>query len=156
MSVRRVALAIALMSLVATPAHAGDDQGAPTYYDSGVADWKLDAVEVDFLCGIFANLEPAQAFTDFGSARLGDEALVFSRGTGGELEMLKNGTWSSLGKAIQGRPAVRTVGSWGGWFHRSEFPGNSLVGAVGATAGADGSAWTVVRGPDDKVYRQKL
>src|SRR5690349_22815562 len=37
MSVRRVALAIALMSLVATPAYAGDDQGAPTYYDSGVA-----------------------------------------------------------------------------------------------------------------------
>jgi alpha-galactosidase len=37
MSVRRVALAIAMMSLVVTPAYAGDDQGAPSYYDSGVA-----------------------------------------------------------------------------------------------------------------------
>src|SRR5690349_151382 len=182
MSVRRVALAIALMSLVATPAHAGDDQGAPTYYDSGVAktpymgwntyfglgapnekdirgvadhlvssglrdagydivwidggwnapaprdaggnlvedpakfpggfpklvrdlhakglkagiytdagpsdgehcaagsagyyekdakrfaDWKFDAIKIDFLCGIFANLKPAQAFADFSRA----------------------------------------------------------------------------------------
>ncbi|MGW6932150.1 hypothetical protein ACWGE0_18995 [Lentzea sp. NPDC054927] len=231
-------------------------------------------------------------------ARVGDEALVFSRGVGGELKMLRGGKWSSLGKAIQGQPAVRTVGSdvevtvrgtdnrawqrtlhngrwgtwkslggkltdapsvsadgtlvargvdgevwqyngmwtslgapgdapiygrpsvaggqvavrtaddsvwvrpvnggewaslggvisgsptlveyqdrvylfarasdytlwqvnrsdgaWGGWFNRPEFPSNSLVGAVGATAGPDGSAWTVVRGPDNKVYRQKL
>lgn len=231
-------------------------------------------------------------------ARVGDEALVFSRGLGGELKMLRGGKWSSLGKAIQGQPAVRTVGSdvevtvrgtdnrawqrtlhngqwgvwkslggkltdapsvsadgtivargadgkvwqykggwsslgapgdapiygrpsvaggyvavrtaddsvwvrpvssgewtslggvisgsptmieyqdriylfarasdytlwqvnrtdgaWGGWFKRGEFPSNSLVGAVGATAGPDGSAWTVVRGPDHKIYRQRL
>ncbi|MGI5500470.1 hypothetical protein [Lentzea sp. CA-135723] len=231
-------------------------------------------------------------------ARVGDSALVFVRGTGGELRMQRDGRWSSLGKAIQGQPAVRTVGTdvevsvrgvddrlwqrtlhngrwgswkslggkltdapsvaadgtivvrgedgkvwkyagswsslgapgdtpiygrpsvaggqvavrtaadnvwvrpvaggewtslggvisgsptlveyadrvylfarasdytlwqinssagvWGGWFKRSEFPSNSLVGAVGATAGPDGSAWTVVRGPDNKVYRQKL
>ncbi|MFD9699838.1 hypothetical protein [Lentzea sp. NPDC059081] len=231
-------------------------------------------------------------------ARVGDEALVFSRGVGGELRMLRGGKWSSLGKAIQGQPAVRAVGSdvevtvrgldnqawqrtlhngrwggwkplggkltdapsvstdgtivargpdgrvwlyrggwtslgapgdapiygrpsvaggqvavrtaddsvwvrpvsggawtslggvisgsptmvefqdriylfarasdytvwqvnssagvWGGWFNRPEFPSNSLVGAVGATAGPDGSAWTVVRGPDNKVYRQTL
>ncbi|WP_394620361.1 hypothetical protein JNUCC0626_15025 [Lentzea sp. JNUCC 0626] len=232
-------------------------------------------------------------------ARVGDSALVFARGTGGELRVQRDGKWSSLGKAIQGQPAVRTVGSdvevsvrgtdnrlwqrtlhngrwgswkslggkltdapsvsadgtvvargedgkvwkyvsgvwsslgapgdapiygrpsvaggqvavrtaadnvwvrpvaggewtslggvisgsptlveyadriylfarasdytlwqinssagaWGGWFKRPEFPSNSLVGAVGATAGPDGSAWTVVRGPDNKVYRQKL
>ncbi|GLY51120.1 hypothetical protein [Lentzea sp. NBRC 102530] len=232
-------------------------------------------------------------------ARVGDSALVFSRGAGGEVRMLRDGKWSSLGKAIQGQPAVRTVGTdvevsvrgvdnrlwqrtlhngqwdawkslggkltdapsvspdgtivargedgevwkhaggswsslgapggapiygrpsvaggqvavrtaadnvwvrpvaggewtslggvisgsptlveyqdriylfarasdytlwqvnasagvWGGWFKRGEFPSNSLVGAVGATAGPDGSAWTVVRGPDNKVYRQKL
>jgi alpha-galactosidase len=49
-----------------------------------------------------------------------------------------------------------SAGVWGVWFNRPEFPSNSLVGAVGATAGPDGSAWTVVRGPDNRVYRQKL
>lgn len=33
MSLRRVALTVALMSLVASPAYAGDDRRAPTYYD---------------------------------------------------------------------------------------------------------------------------
>ncbi|MDT7783417.1 MAG: hypothetical protein QOF58_1836 [Pseudonocardiales bacterium] len=249
------------------------------------------------------DLVPGEAVGDNATAspaiaRVGDEALVFERSTGGELKMLRGGKWSSLGKSIQGQPAVRTVGSdvevtvrgidnrawqrtlhngrwndwkklggtltdapavsadgtivargadgevwqfngtwtslgapgdapiygrpsvaggyvavrtaddsvwvrpvgsgewtslggvisgsptmveyqdriylfaragdytlwqvnrsdgaWGGWFKRGEFPSNSLVGAVGATAGPDGSAWTVVRGPDNKVYRQKL
>ncbi|MFI6094363.1 hypothetical protein ACIA8G_02350 [Lentzea sp. NPDC051213] len=88
------------------------------------------------------------------------------------------GEWTSLGGVISGSPTLveyqdriylfaragdytlwqinRSAGTWGGWFKRSEFPSNSLVGAVGATAGPDGSAWTVVRGPDNKVYRQTL
>ena len=91
---------------------------------------------------------------------------------------VSGGSWTSLGGVISGSPTLveyadriylfarasdytlwqvnRTDGAWGGWFKRSEFPSNSLVGAVGATAGPDGSAWTVVRGPDNKVYRQKL
>ena len=52
--------------------------------------------------------------------------------------------------------AIASGGVRGGWFNRLEFPSNSLGGAVGATAGADGSAWTVVRGLDNRVYRQKL
>jgi hypothetical protein len=70
-------------------------------------------------------------------------------------------SFDALGDApIHGRPsvaggqvAVRTAADW---FNRPEFPSNSLVGAVGAAAGPDGAVWTVVRGPDDRVHRQKL
>ncbi|WP_328605234.1 glycoside hydrolase family 27 protein [Amycolatopsis sp. NBC_00345] len=32
------------------------------------ADWKFDAIKIDFLCGIANNLDPQQAFTDFSKA----------------------------------------------------------------------------------------
>jgi alpha-galactosidase len=32
------------------------------------ADWKFDAIKIDFLCGISNNLDPQQAFTDFSTA----------------------------------------------------------------------------------------
>ena len=32
------------------------------------ADWKFDAIKIDFLCGISNNLDPQQAFTDFSKA----------------------------------------------------------------------------------------
>ncbi|WP_218134876.1 glycoside hydrolase family 27 protein [Amycolatopsis xylanica] len=89
-----------------------------------------------------------------------------------------NGAWATLGGVVSGSPTLlategrvylfarasdytlwqinRTGGAWGTWFKRTEFASNSLVGAVGATAGANGSAWVVVRGPDDRVHQAKL
>jgi alpha-galactosidase len=106
----------------------------------------------------------------FGAVRTADDSVW--------VRPVSGGSWTSLGGVISGSPTLveyadriylfarasdytlwqvnHTDGAWGGWFKRSEFPSNSLVGAVGATAGPDGSAWTVVRGPDNKVYRQKL
>ncbi|WP_370948887.1 hypothetical protein AB5J62_15390 [Amycolatopsis sp. cg5] len=89
-----------------------------------------------------------------------------------------NGAWATLGGVVSGSPTLlategrvylfarasdytlwqinRTDGAWGTWFKRTEFASNSLVGAVGAAAGANGSAWVVVRGPDDRVHQSKL
>jgi alpha-galactosidase len=86
--------------------------------------------------------------------------------------------WSGIGGTISGSPTLLATegrvylfarasdytlwennhvdGGWGGWFKRGEYASNSLVGAVGASAGADGSAWTAVRGPDNRVHVAKL
>lgn len=86
--------------------------------------------------------------------------------------------WTQLGGTISGSPTLlasgealtlftrssdytlwqadRVDGGWGNWFERTEFPSNSIVGAVGAAAGDDGSVWIAVRGPDDAVYQTTL
>lgn len=86
--------------------------------------------------------------------------------------------WASLGGVVSGSPTLlasgdriylfvrasdytlwqvnRTDGAWGGWFKRAEFASNSLVGAVGAVAGGDGSAWVAVRGPDSHLHQETL
>ncbi|MBP2472439.1 alpha-galactosidase [Crossiella equi] len=88
------------------------------------------------------------------------------------------GAWTNLGGVVSGSPTLvstqdriylfaragdytlwqvnRTDGAWGGWFKRGEFPSNAIVGTVGAAPGADGSAWLVTRGPDNRVYQAKL
>ncbi len=45
---------------------------------------------------------------------------------------------------------------WGGWFQRGEYPTDAFHGAVGAAAGANGSAWIAVRGVDDHVHQAVL
>jgi len=47
-------------------------------------------------------------------------------------------------------------GAWGGWFPRGEFSMDSFHGAVGAAAGANGSAWIAVTGVDGHVHRTIL
>jgi alpha-galactosidase len=86
--------------------------------------------------------------------------------------------WSGIGGVISGSPTlVATLGrvylfaragdytlwqvnhadgAWQGWFKRGEYASNSLVGAVGAAAGDNGSAWLAVRGPDNRVHQAKL
>jgi alpha-galactosidase len=86
--------------------------------------------------------------------------------------------WTSLGGVVSGSPTLVSTlgrvylferagdytlwqvnyvnGAWGSWFKRTEFPSNSLVGAVGAAAGDNGSAWVAVRGPDDRIYQTTL
>ncbi|MCK2241668.1 MULTISPECIES: glycoside hydrolase family 27 protein [unclassified Crossiella] len=88
------------------------------------------------------------------------------------------GAWTGLGGVISGSPTLlstqdriylfaragdytlwqvnRTDGNWGGWFKRTEFASNSVVGAVGAAPGANGSAWLVHRGPDNRVSQSRL
>jgi alpha-galactosidase len=92
-----------------------------------------------------------------------------------------SGTWSAwtnLGGVVSGSPSLLATegrvylfarasdytlwqvnhvdGAWGGWFKRTEFPSNSLVGALGTAAGPNGSAWAAVRGPDDRVHLTSL
>jgi alpha-galactosidase len=92
-----------------------------------------------------------------------------------------SGTWSAwtaLGGVVSGSPTLLATegrvylfarasdytiwqrnfvaGSWEGWFPRGEFASNAVVGSLGAAAGADGSAWVVLRGPDGRVHRVAL
>jgi alpha-galactosidase len=86
--------------------------------------------------------------------------------------------WTSLGGVVSGSPTLvstldrvylfdrasdytlwqvnHTDGAWGGWFERTEFPSNSVVGSVGAAAGANGSAWIAARGPDGLIHQTAL
>lgn len=97
-----------------------------------------------------------------------DSVWAWSRATG----------WQRLGGVVSGSPTLvstlgrtylfarasdytiwqtnRADGGWGGWFKRTEFASNAVVGALGATAGPDGSALVAVRGPDGHIYRTKL
>jgi alpha-galactosidase len=86
--------------------------------------------------------------------------------------------WSGIGGVISGSPTLvatlgrvylfaragdytlwqvnHTGGAWQGWFKRGEYASNSMVGAVGAAAGDNGSAWLAVRGPDNRIHQAKL
>ena len=86
--------------------------------------------------------------------------------------------WTSLGGVISGSPTLvesadrvylfargsdytlwqqnLVDGAWGGWFKRNQYAANSLVGAVGAAEGENGSAWIAVRGPDNAVYQENV
>jgi alpha-galactosidase len=92
-----------------------------------------------------------------------------------------SGTWSAwtaLGGVVSGSPTLLATegrvylfarasdytiwqrnfvdGSWGGWFPRGEFASNAVTGALGAAAGANGSAWVALRGPDGHVHQLVL
>jgi alpha-galactosidase len=84
-------------------------------------------------------------------------------------------SWTNLGGTLSGSPTLMSTsgrvylfavaadnrlwqrnyvdGAWGGWFQRGEFSADALQGAVGAVAGANGSAWIAVRGIDRHVHR---
>ncbi|MCI2420613.1 glycoside hydrolase family 27 protein [Saccharopolyspora sp. K220] len=86
--------------------------------------------------------------------------------------------WSSIGGTVSGSPTLvandgrisllarandytlwqidRTNGAWSGWFKRTEFASNSLLGAIGATAGEQGAVWTALRGPNGHIYQTTL
>jgi alpha-galactosidase len=103
------------------------------------------------------------------AVRTSDDSVWYRRKSGGAWS-----DWASLGGVISGSPTLVANadrvylfarasdyslwqlnfvdGAWGGWFKRDEYASNSLVGAVGAAAGANGSAWIAVRGPDDAVH----
>ena len=83
--------------------------------------------------------------------------------------------WANLGGTLSGSPTLLATdgrvylfavaadnrlwqrnyvdGAWGGWFQRGEFSADAIQGAVGAAAGANGSAWLAVRGVDHHVHR---
>ena len=94
---------------------------------------------------------------------------------------LAGGTWSSwsdLGGTLSASPTLLATsgrvylfalaadnrmwqrnfadGAWGGWFQRGEFATDAFYGAVGAAAGANGSAWIAVTGVDAHVHRLVL
>jgi len=70
-----------------------------------------------------------------------DNAAVFARGDDGRVWTRdRAGGWTSIG-APNDTPI---------------YASNSLVGAVGAAEGANGSAWIAVRGPDDAVHQAVL
>jgi alpha-galactosidase len=107
------------------------------------------------------------------AVRTPDDSVWYRRKTGGNWS-----DWVSLGGVISGSPTLVASadrvylfaragdytlwqlnfvdGAWGGWFKRNEFASNSLVGAVGAAQGANGSAWLAVRGPDNAVHQAVL
>lgn len=109
----------------------------------------------------------------FVSVRTKDDAVWYRQKTG-------NGwsAWTSLGGVISGSPTLvesadriylfargsdytlwqqnYVDGAWGGWFKRDQYASNSLVGAAGAAEGNNGSAWLVVRGPDNAVHQAVL
>jgi alpha-galactosidase len=86
--------------------------------------------------------------------------------------------WTAIGGVVSGSPTlVATLGrvylfarasdytlwqvnhvdgAWQSWFKLTEFASNSVLGAAGAVAGDNGSAWLAVRGPDDRVHQAKL
>jgi alpha-galactosidase len=86
--------------------------------------------------------------------------------------------WSGLGGVVSASPTLVTTlgrvylfargndytlwqinhadGAWGGWFKRNEFPSNSFTGPLGGTAGANGGAAVIMRGPDNNVYQANL
>ena len=97
-----------------------------------------------------------------------DSAWLWAQGTG----------WTGLGGVISTAPTLLATsgrlymfarasdytlwqrnfadGSWGGWFPRGEYASNAIVGTLGVAAGANGSAWVVVRGVDDHVHQTVL
>jgi alpha-galactosidase len=109
----------------------------------------------------------------FVSVRTQDDAVWYRQKTG-------NGwsAWTSLGGVVSGSPTLvesadrvylfargsdytlwqqnYVDGAWGGWFKRDQYASNSLVGAVGAAEGSNGSAWLAVRGPDNAVHQVVL
>ncbi len=86
--------------------------------------------------------------------------------------------WTALGGTISGSPTLVstlgrvylfarasdytlwqrnfTDGSWGDWFPRGELPSDAFTDALGAAAGADGSAWIALRGVDGHVHQLTL
>ncbi|MEU3183338.1 glycoside hydrolase family 27 protein [Streptomyces sp. NPDC006923] len=87
--------------------------------------------------------------------------------------------WSSLGGTVSGSPTLVASGDtvrlfvrasdytlwtrsytatdgWGGWSPRTEFVSGVFNGALGATAGPDGTVLTVFRGVDGLVHQSTL
>jgi alpha-galactosidase len=86
--------------------------------------------------------------------------------------------WTALGGVVSGSPTLLATegrvylfarasdytiwqrnfvaGAWGGWFPRGEFASNAVTGALGTAAGANGSAWVALRGPDGHVRQTVL
>jgi alpha-galactosidase len=86
--------------------------------------------------------------------------------------------WTALGGVVSGSPTLLATdgrvyllvrasdytlwqrnfvdGAWGGWFPRTEFVSNQLDGALGAAAGANGSAWVAFLGPDGHIHQTAL
>lgn len=107
------------------------------------------------------------------AVRMPDDSVWYRKKTGGAWS-----DWTGLGGVISGSPTLVASadraylfarasdytlwqlnfvdGAWGGWFKRGEYASNSLVGAVGAAEGANGSAWLAVRGPDNAVHQAVL
>jgi alpha-galactosidase len=107
------------------------------------------------------------------AVRMPDDSIWYRKKTGGSWS-----DWAGLGGVVSGSPTLVASadrvylfaragdytlwqtnfvdGAWGGWFKRNEYASNSLVGAAGAAAGADGSAWLAVRGPDGAVHQAVL
>ncbi|MFD5779308.1 glycoside hydrolase family 27 protein [Streptomyces sp. NPDC126933] len=89
--------------------------------------------------------------------------------------------WSSLGGTVSGSPTLVASGNtvhlfaragdytlwqrsygvggadgWGGWAPRTEFVSGVFDGALGATAGPDGTVLTLFRGVDGRVHQSRL
>lgn len=86
--------------------------------------------------------------------------------------------WTALGGTISGSPTLLATdgrvylfarasdytlwqrnfvgGGWGNWFPRTEFVSNQFDGALGAAAGANGSAWVAFLGPDGHIHQTVL
>lgn len=86
--------------------------------------------------------------------------------------------WTGLGGTVSGSPTLVstlgrvylfarasdytlwqrdfTDGAWGDWFPRDELPSDAFADALGATSGADGSAWIALRGIDGRVHQLRL
>jgi len=102
-----------------------------------------------------------------------DDVWTRTRETSGEWS-----AWSSLGGTVSGSPTLVAVGdsvvlyaraadytlwqqryqdgAWQGWTKRQEFPSAAFDGALGATAGPEGTVDTVFRGVDGYVYRTQF
>ncbi len=109
----------------------------------------------------------------FVSVRTQDDAVWFRQRTADGWS-----AWTSLGGVVSGSPTLVASAdrvylfargsdytlwqqnfvddAWGGWFKRDQYASNSIVGAVGAAEGANGSAWLAVRGPDHAVHQVVL
>lgn len=109
----------------------------------------------------------------FVAVRTQDDGVWVRQKTGGSWS-----AWTSLGGVVSGSPTLvesadrvylfargsdytlwqqnHVDGAWGGWFKRDQYPSNSLIGAVGAAEGENGSAWIAVRGPDNAVHQAVL
>jgi alpha-galactosidase len=88
-----------------------------------------------------------QPWTDLGGTVSGSPTLV---ATGGTVQL--------YARALDYTLWQRTYGAqgWGGWFKRTEFPSAAFSGALGATAGPDGSVLAVLRGVDGRVHEVAL
>ncbi|WP_328885204.1 hypothetical protein [Streptomyces sp. NBC_00316] len=149
---RRTAVVIGAVVLVgsAVPAaHAADDQGAPQYYDSGLAPTPYMGWNTYYGLGTPTEAQ-VKGVADYHS-RPGATAAG-TRGPPISADPRTGGSWERPPPTRPGKDAsaswrtYATGAGWGDWSPERRFAGGDFDGELGAVSGPDGTALTAFRG----------